>query len=199
MADPGLQLSPTPALGGGDCFFDSVRTILESEGIETSVRELRKLVASSLLNVDSTAANEALLQWAQLYADAVREGNRDLALEYQHMDVLFRDPDTTLIHFPLTKKQRIQVARELLKPTFFGEQYSISVLERTTGINLIVLAPDGTVVQQPPKKWRQDVAFLMLNGLHYEPMQSGGQYLFEWRQLPAEVRRLLRELKQIVK
>lgn len=192
-----FTLTCTSSLGNGDCFFDSIRIILASAGINTTVRKLRQMVASSLLNKKDSAANAALLQWAQLYADAVKEGNVGLQTEYQHMAVLF-PPGGGPVSFPLKSRFRKLVAHEILKSSFYGEQYSLDVMERNLQINLIVMTGDGTLVQRPMSRLaNRGLAFLTLNCIHYQPMHCRGKYLFQWRELPLPIRRILRHFKQI--
>lgn len=185
-----MQFTAARSAGGGNCFFDSIRIILASTGHTISVRKLRQVVASSLLNPDDQRANAVLLEWARLYSEAVKERNIALASEYIQMQPLFQRKGR--VKFPLSQEDRTLVAHQLLKPTYFGDEYALDVMERVLKAHIVVLDGRGRVVRQLRQRRRGNaVMFLRLMNIHYQPLHIGGRYLWHWKELPAEIQQLV--------
>lgn len=190
-----MNLSPVKSKGGGDCLFDSVRIALASIGLVTTVTLLRKAVAVSLLDTHDKVANQYLLQWATIYADAVRNGEADLVHEYSYMAPLFPDV-RTVVHFPLNRQQRVLVANQIMQSSFFGEEYSLRVLQQVLKMNIVVVDEEGEpCYQYEDKLRRKGLMFLQLIGIHYKPLQNNGKYIWQWSELPKEVQSILGHLK----
>lgn len=187
-----MNLIPSPSQGGGDCLFDSVKTALASIGVTTTVLQLRKVVAISILDPANKKANETLLQWATFYADAIRCGDNDISQEYAHMAVLFPTRQT-VVHFPLSHDQRVKVAKEIMKSSFYGEQYSLMVLQRALRISIVVVDLDGQpVFQEEQRREKNGIMFIQLTQLHFQPLHDTGKYVWKWRQLSRDIRKTLR-------
>ena len=185
-----MKLTAARSAGGGDCFFDSIRIILASTGHHISVQKLRQAVAASLLNEHDSMANRVLLEWARLYSDAVREGNLGLARDYAHMAPLLQGRKK--VHFPLSLEERTLVAHQLLKSSYFGDEYALDVMERVLRAHIVVLDGSGTVLRQMRKTRRGDaVLFLRLTNVHYQPLHVDGKYLWHWSELSQDIQRTI--------
>lgn len=154
-----MVITISTSVGDGSCFFDSIAQILRSAGQAATIETVRKLVASTVLDVDDDAATATMLQWRELVYGALKERDAALIEEFGHASVLLdaayiadarrRDaaaapPETTppAPSQPLQPLQPLTISDEcrqrlydvMMTPRYQGEEYALRVLETKLGV-----------------------------------------------------------------
>ena len=116
----------------GDCLFDSIAIGFQIFNID--VRFLRSIVADSFIE-ETEEANTTLQFWREIYKMATDENDKTLMDEYCPVECL---KDVPLDQEP-TKEQRKSVAKIIMSSRFWGEQYSIRMIEKDLGLKIIII------------------------------------------------------------
>jgi len=180
----GVSLVVNTAKGGGECLFDSVKTILASIGIEHTIPELRRMVANTVMK-DTPKTNDTIKTWCQVYLDAFRENDTDILLEVAHVAKAALSDDC------LSKPSRLSIADEMMRASSYGNEYALATFERTFGITFIVVVPTMHKTEVPGTQGSLGtvnvvrdtgggtIALLLLSSVHYVPLSDGADS-FVW-------------------
>lgn len=161
----------------GDCLFHSLVHILKAIDPDTAhtARSLRELVALRALAPEN---EHVLATWVRLFRDTMDEARTDpvragaLAIEWRHVEHAHPDLSTT---------DRVLIAAAMLDPTtYWGDQFALHVLEDELHLRIIVL--DMTLKPMfrdamPRRTEPRHVAFVQLQGIHYEPLVHEGRVM----------------------
>ena len=170
----------------GNCFFESIRIILETVGIQRSIEQLRHVVAKPVLDPRDDIVNMTIKNWWDLYSGGKKENNRMLMEEYKHMRNL---PDD--VEFPLSDENRKILFDTMLTRHYWGEQHACRIIEEQTQMRFLVFSGD---MQRPSLTWYHSKAFkpthycfLMNSNQHYMPVSFQNKFIFKWDEIPYEV------------
>ncbi len=168
-----------PSSADGNCFFDSIRCILESMRIRQSIEELRDIVAKPVLDDNNSTVTNTVASWLELYEGAAREADRNLLQEYGHVEG---------VTLPLNADTRQHLYSVMKTPRYWGEQHACRMIEERFQIRFLIfncdiLAPQ--INQYYTSSYKPThFCFLYLNRQHYEPVSFRGVFLFEWKDIP---------------
>lgn len=159
---------------GGECLFDSVRLVLESEGIHTNIQELRRLVASTVLDLQDAQATEAIVNWKMYYLS-------DLRQEFMHVHNVVRTDEPPNI---VTVNDRRMIFSNMLSPNlYWGDEYALRIMEREFKVTFLVFRdtrhkPVYAVNHEPGWQFSHYI-LLFLAGCHYNPVSLNGKFLID--------------------
>ena len=125
--------------GNGDCLFHSVRlcllSVMSRSRAPTSA-QLREAVARTVLDRRDHRATAALGVWRDVLAGAVALGDADVWRDYAHARALLSDQP------PFERSSRRAVYDAMCQSdVYWGDDYALQVLERITGMALVVVGP----------------------------------------------------------
>jgi hypothetical protein len=170
----------------GNCFFESIRMILETTGIHRTIEQLRQVVAKPVLDPRNEIVNKTIQNWLELYQGAKKENDRMLMEEYKHMSPLADD-----VTLPLKESNRQLLYQSMLTRYYWGEQHACRIIEEQTQMRFLVFSGD---TQRPSLTWYHSTAFkpthycFLFNAQqHYMPVSFQGQFIFKWEEIPYEV------------
>lgn len=151
----------------GDCLFSSISEILNRMSPEhkTIVQSYMASIGLTVPTVDLLAKNPDLVRllsvcsvrtdspvvkniistWRVLYANALREGNRELLTEYRHMSCLngVTEEELSPVHLSALFSSMRQ------KSTYWGNEFDLRMLEEYLGVHFIVVSNEGKVQYMP--------------------------------------------------
>ena len=164
----------------GDCLFSSV-----GKALKTSVQSLRKIVAYSILLNE----NQSTVQfWRELYHSFMTENNETMLNEYKHIECVSNIPLDT----DLTMRDKKLVIREMMKSSFWGEEYAIRQLESMLRIKIIVLNGD---IKSFSKSLKHEYEYtpdkyvmVYLESKHYSLVSYNEQTVFTYDNLPIDIK-----------
>lgn len=169
----------------GDCFFDSMRIILDSVGVRLSCQQLRHLVADPVLDEKNEIVTKTITSWLELYQGAAREQDRPLMEEYKHMSCI---ANATV---PITTSDRQTLFEMMLTNRYWGEQHACRIIEENTQTRMLIFSEDS---QRPTLVWYHSsqfkpkyYCFLYLRHQHYMPVSFRGRFIYKWEELPYAV------------
>ena len=191
----------------GNCLFASVTLALNHASAEhqqiinrvldahciketcTSItpQALRYHVVSKVLDKECALMNSACSQWIQIARSAVEEKDTVLLGEYSHVLPVLNcsDPDD------LTAKERRVLFEEMAKNTFWGEQVCVALIQRITGVTLLIIDDNGHLLHQVDDDLAHNTlpsnplfAILHLHGKHYQPICNLKTLVFDCETLP---------------
>ncbi len=178
--------------GGGQCLFDSVRQILRAPGAD--VNFLRHLVAKRVLN---PKYDDCLDAWVTVYAQMrsyTKSDDYDVMATCAQVAPLFVNgqPPTK----PYTSEERRAVYDQMMKPSYWGHEYAISVFREELGLQLLVLYPgDFTTAlcglagtPNDEGQYPECIGFVWLEKWHYRPVQLGTNLLWSQSGLSSFIR-----------
>lgn len=147
----------------GDCLFSCVAQILHrmppahkaavqahmtAIGLTVPTVELLaqnpdmvRLLSVSSIRTDSPMVKNVIATWRVLYANAYREGDRDMLTEYRHMSCLHGVTDEELK--PVHLSALLASMRQ--KSTYWGNEFDLRMLEEYLGVHFIVVSNEGKV------------------------------------------------------
>jgi hypothetical protein len=170
----------------GNCFFDSIRIILESVGVYKTVEDLRKVVALSVKDPTNRIVNDTIATWWELFSGAKKERNLELIHEYLHMRYL---PDDLVL--PLSDENRETLYQTMLTTNYWGEQHACRIIEEQTRLRFLIFQGD---MQKPSVCWYHSrgykpeyYCFLYNSNQHYMPVSFRGKFIYKWDELPTDV------------
>lgn len=170
----------------GDCLFDSLSNIYN----ETfTIRYLRNLVAYTIIDETDIEGTAVLSTWKCLYDMAVKENDRQMISHYKHMKVV-KDVSEKDV---LLKENRTKVYFEMIKNTFWAEEYSLQVLEKKLNIKMILIHGNKKKIEIIPNK--NDINYIVLlyfNNSHYQSISYNNDYIFDINHLPEDIMKLLK-------
>lgn len=171
--------------GDGHCFFQSIRTILASVGLDRSIDQLRRVVAQPVLKADDAIVNLTIQNWLELYRGALQEQDVHLLEEYRHMAPLAQ------AQWPLTPEDRRRLYDTMLTNQYWGEHHACRIVEEQTQMRFLIFCHD---VAQPQLTWYHSTSFrpthycfLLLYHQHYMPVSFRGRFVFRWDEIPPAV------------
>ena len=171
-----------PSSADGNCFFDSIRIILNSWNVHQSIDDLRDIVAKPVLDENNITVTNTISSWLELHDGAVRERDQNLLQEYGHVDG---------IKLPLDVETRRHLFMVMKTPRYWGEQHACRMIEERFQIRFLIFNCDisGPQVNQYYTSIYNPThfCFLFLNRQHYEPVSFRGVFLFEWKDIPHSV------------
>ena len=179
-----------PARGGGECFFNSLAQILQSEHDRlpdnlrkyTDTKTLRRIVATTVCKLDNEVVDRCVYSWWQLVNDAKRENNLELLKEYAHARCLIGVSESDINN----QNVREALSRAMMQPPlYWGDEYALRIIQQVFGMRIHVY--DAQLGQ-----WRHPVCDvesrtptyvcgLLLKGCHYEPLSFDGDFLFQYK------------------
>jgi hypothetical protein len=170
----------------GNCFFDSIRIILESVGMYKSVDDLRKVVAQTVKDPQNKIVNDTIATWWELFSGAKKERDFELIREYMHMRHL---PDELTL--PLSDENREILYQTMLTTEYWGEQHACRIIEEQTRLRFLIFQGD---TEKPSVCWYHSqgykpdyYCFLYNSNQHYMPVSFRGKFVFKWTELPVDV------------
>jgi len=176
-----------PTMGQGDCFFDSVRHILASIKIHSSIKELREIVAYPMLDQMDMKANVVLQTWLHLLRDSVVESRNQQHLTELARELSFLWPVKDA-SWPLTFRQRKLVFNGICSQQYWGDEYALRILESQPFVDNITSPVHHTQKHSPTH-----YAMLLLQDKHYCPIKrEDNMYLFMFHELPVSVQERLK-------
>jgi hypothetical protein len=154
--------------GGGDCLFHCIVQAVSLLGREdkssrpVTVAELRRAVADSM-------TEPVLADLRCLYNDAVKARDASVVRDYAFMDGV-----ETL--------EQLRAAMQTSR--YWGDEMALPVLERVTGLRVVVLVSTGARYSVAARLDRGEapgkrVIFVRLRNQHYELLEFGGQVVFD--------------------
>jgi hypothetical protein len=154
--------------GGGDCLFHCFVQAVNLLGHEdknflaTTVAELRRAVSDSM-------TEQMLADLRSLYNGAVEARDAILVRDYAFMDGV----DTL---------EQLRVAMQT--PRYWGDEMALPVLERVTGLCVIVVIFNGTRYSVAARLDGKDATgkktiFVRLRNQHYELLEFDGRVVFD--------------------
>lgn len=173
----------------GDCLFDSIRIILQSIGLDYTLKHLRSVVAYPVLDVHDKETNATIDTWLALYKQACKEKNKKLHEEYKFISSLEN------AKIPLSKKHREELYKAMMLPDYWGDDHAIRILEERLNVRFLTLHDNG-VGQFPldhSKESRfnpEHIALLFQTQNCYMPLSYNSQYVFRRDTVPETIRRL---------
>jgi CO dehydrogenase/acetyl-CoA synthase gamma subunit (corrinoid Fe-S protein) len=175
----------------GNCLFESIVIALKSIGLNYSIEHLRNVVAHPILNPNDKGVTDTLKTWIELARDALNTRDRQLLIEYNHVLPVFQ------IQNPNDTQIRQVVYSQMLKNSFWGEEYALRILETRLQVNFLVILVDHTKViphclLHAEKKYMYYIILLLTKhyGEHYQPVSYCGQFIFHYGQLPVVIKTL---------
>lgn len=186
----------------GNCFFDSVRVILHSIRMFTTVKELRQHVAEPLVQAQDELTRETLINWLQIYQGACREHDAILLQQFAFLKGLEH------VHpsLELTREEQQRLYEQMTdehQPLYWGEQHAMRIIEESTGLRFLIISDQTVNPHQPqvtcslswyhsPEYKPKAYAILYLQHEHYMPVSLNTQFVFAWRDLPLDFQRFVR-------
>jgi hypothetical protein len=177
----GLKIYPTAS--DGHCFFKSIQIILQSIGIHKTIKDLREIVATPILNPYDIITNETIKNWIELYYFALIEHDIQLLDEYKHMKGVLNQNENHHIN----SKQRTIIYKNMLTSEYWGEQHACRIIEEQTQMRFLIFNGD---MKKPQLTWYQShlfkpthFCFLFLLGQHYMPVSWHNKFIFTWEEL----------------
>lgn len=177
MHQPRLEIYHTE--DRGDCLFDSVRIVLQSERIYTTNQELRRIVADTVLDLSDRDATSAIQLWKMSYMAG-------MAAEFQHVrNVVRQGEDPAMI----TINDRRLIFSNMLCPNlYWGDEYALRIMEREFHVVFLLftdlrLKPVVPLDHEPNHQFTHYI-MLYLSRIHYQPVSYGSRFLFQPEQLP---------------
>jgi len=154
--------------GGGDCLFHCIVQAVsllareEKSSRPVTVAELRRAVADSM-------TEPVLADLRCLYNDAVKARDASVVRDYAFMDGV-----ETL--------EQLRAAMQTSR--YWGDEMALPVLERVTGLRVVVLVSTGARYSVAARLDRGEasgkrVIFVRLRNQHYELLEFGGQVVFD--------------------
>lgn len=138
--------------GDGNCMFTSICKILSKKKMyECSIEQLRQVVARRFLDKQDEQANDVLVSWFVLTNNYVKEKKTSklapTSLDEQQWQDYFHIlsiPGYSSVNTldDITDVMRIQIYKEILKPSFWGETFSLLTLSQY--FNMIFRVVDGS-------------------------------------------------------
>lgn len=175
-----------PSSSDGNCFFESIRMILDTVGINRTVDQLRQVVSKPVLDSQNEIVNKTIQNWWDLYQGGKKENDSMLMEEYKHMSSL---PDD--VSWPLGQDDRKLLYQSMLTRHYWGEQHACRIIEEQTQMRFLVFSGDTC---RPALTWYHSTSFkpthycfLFNSQQHYMPVSFRGQYVFRWEEIPYEV------------
>jgi hypothetical protein len=169
----------------GNCFFESVRMILETVGIHRTVDQLRHVVAKPVLDERNEIVNRTIHNWLELYQGAWKEQDRSILEEYKHMAGMQE------AKAPLNAEERKLLYDMMLTRVYWGEHHATRIIEEQTQMRFLIFCGD---TQRPSLTWYHSTAFkpthycfLLLSRNHYVPVSFQDRYIFKWEEIPYQV------------
>lgn len=169
----------------GDCFFDSIRIILNTVNIERTTQQLRQVVAAPVLDENDEIVNRTITNWIELYQGAVKENDRALMEEYRHMMPLAE------AKFPLDAAHRQTLYNVMLTRHYWGEHHACRMIEEQTQMRFLIFCED---TKRPQLTWYHSTlfkptnyCFLYLRYQHYMPVSLNGQFIYKWDDIPYDI------------
>lgn len=171
----------------GDCFFDSVRQALASLKPPkiVTIEQLRAAVASKVLTPDKDGIDNNIMLWQTIYNEAKNADDREMMTEYGHIACV---ADEML---PLDKQGREKLYAAMMTPSYWAEEYAVSIIEKALQIKFIII--DGVAEKAlaghdhgmhfDPKFY----VILVLKNKHYQPVSSHHRFCFRRSELPKDV------------
>jgi len=173
----------------GNCLFKSLQVILASAGLQYSVEELRRVVADPVLNEQDQLTNNTIAMWLELVKGAYQENDQVLMNEYRHVAPLHQAT------WPLNTQQRQVLWHQMLKNSYWGEQHACRIFEEQTQMRILFIQGDN---ERPNLCWYHSKKFdpthyviLYLNGQHYNPVSINDTFIFEWKDVPEDMKRFM--------
>lgn len=170
----------------GNCFFESIRIILETVGIQRSIEQLRHVVAKPVLDPRDDIVNMTIKNWWDLYSGGKKENNRMLMEEYKHMRNLPDDVQT-----PLSDENRKILFDMMLTRHYWGEHHACRIIEEQTQMRFLIFSGD---IQNPSLNWYHSKSFkpthycfLFNSNQHYMPVSFRNKFIFKWDEIPYEI------------
>ena len=172
-----------PSSADGNCFFDSIRIILESRKDYLTIEELRDIVAKPVLDENNATVTNTISFWLEVYDGAVKERDRNLLQEYGHVDG---------ITLPLQTEARRHLYMVMKTPRYWGEQHACRMIEERFQIRFLIFncdisAPQVNQYYTSSSYKPTHFCFLNLYQQHYEPVSFRGVFLFDWKDIPHSV------------
>lgn len=188
-----------PSLSDGNCFFDSVRIILQriptkhasiindalrskgitahkDEGMFLSCKEytndyLRVLVAASIYRPE---CYDTIKTWRLMFANACRENDRDLQMRLFHVSCLKDQTSEELDDTDLDK-----LYRQMRQNSYWADEFALGMIEEYFRVRFIVINEDGKVEPRinnhPTFKPKLFILMFFNYGVrHYEPLKYIG-------------------------
>lgn len=147
-----LYLSPT--LTQGDCEFDSVRQIINSENLGTqwTIEDLRELCAAEVKRIPTS---EIMIMRAAYDEDRVSE------------KWMRRLP----LNLTISEYQNI-LSQAMKTNDFWGDQFTLNMMSFHLNIQFIVLDLHCNIVHTTSAPFGSHIGLLYREGLHYSPLYT---------------------------
>lgn len=152
--------------GDGDCFFKCI-----SIAFNIPVISLRKIVAASIFVPEN---RDSVLNWKHMYNSIPRVGGCQLLKNtVKHLVGVEKGTDS------LTPSEMDVIYENMLKSTYWGDEYCIKVLSETLSLNIVVRDSSTSTFWTPHHSGdRRNSIFLKFNGInHYDLLKIDGKFL----------------------
>jgi len=163
----------------GNCLYSSI-----GKALGITIIKLRKMVAQSIYLPE----NDSTIQfWRELHNLAVKEKNIELMTEYGHMKCIANIP----LERQITKQEKKLIYREIMKSSFWGEEYTIRILEKMLNIKVLVVNGDKTSLVKPLDHegvYQHTYIMVYLKHNHYSLISYKKQTLFSHINLPIDIK-----------
>jgi hypothetical protein len=187
-----------PVPEDGDCLFHCVRCVFIKTANKTyDVRDLRHVVAKTVLDEDNVQMTDILQSWRHLYQEAITNGDLQFAREYAHMEGI-TDINTAA---------REKIFQRMMTRSYWGDEHALRVLEDVCGVRFIVLNSESKNVAfsyrdiepRDPLVPVNRFILLSLHHRHYEVIcfeKARGKWLFAFKEdeLPAVIETMCEEV-----
>lgn len=174
----------------GHCFFTSLQTILAHHGVESSVPQLRSIVARTVLNESDEHMTGVVMDWIHMYRDAVNDKNHDMLLEYAQVQDVRHPPNTVL-----TPQDRRMIYHRMMTNEYWGDETAIRIIQKKLQMYIVVIdGCSGKEMWNPIEDKTDTDCFccMVLHGNHYEPVACEGEMIFYFHSIPEPLKRILR-------
>lgn len=130
----------------GNCFFESVALSLEYHyNIRKSITHLRNLVATRFLRFDDQEANQTLSTWLELANSSPKLDEIQHVRGFPKTPLQVETANVALQKYIFTPEQRLWIYGQIMKSSFWGEEFSLKTLELFLGISFVVF--DGSKIK----------------------------------------------------
>ena len=180
----------------GNCFFDSLRIILQfGLGIRITNEILRAMVVQSLLQNTSVLEN-----YGQLYHDARKAHNDEILEETRFMQGTIMLNQNQNQNQNQNRKWNLQKLYEnLMNPRlYWGDTFALNFFQEKLNLTFLIIFHKKNSYRlhsfiHPRDRHRSYFALLSLKDKHYRPLSYQNKFLLTLDELPIPVLRQLRQ------
>jgi hypothetical protein len=166
----------------GNCLFHSLAIAYESDDwpehllkMDDKINFMRSIIADTMLDLENKEAANVLSTWNMLYTMAKQENDNEMIRHYSHMECLEDVPVDEI----LSMENRKLVYNEIMKISFWGEEYCLQVFERDLKVKFILMNSDKQKIEGTNNNFNtNELILLYYSGNHYQPVSYKNEYVF---------------------